>query len=168
MKRKMMMGMCLFMMSWIITGCGAQKTKAILETAAETEAMATDATVDIQEEQMAEPYQKITAEDGNARMAKGDIVVVDVRRLDEYETAHIPGAISIPNEEIGDTRAEEWPALDETILVYCRTGVRSKQAADKLIGMGYQRVLDMGGIVDWPYDTVAGKEPGAFAGGEAE
>lgn len=167
MKRKRMAVICLFMVSGMIMGCAAQ-TKAIIETAAETEAVVTDAAVDIQEDQMTEPYQKITAEEGNALMLQGDITVVDVRRMDEYETFHIPGAISIPNEEIGDTRAKEWPALDETILVYCRSGVRSKQAADKLVEMGYQRVLDMGGIVDWPYDTVAGREPGVFAGVEAE
>lgn len=167
MKSKMMLGMCLLMMLWMITGCG-ERTRESMETAAETGAAATDAAGDIQEERMTEAYQKITAEEGNALMAQGDITVVDVRRLDEYETSHIPGAISIPNEEIGKTRAEEWPALEETILVYCRTGVRSKQAADKLVDMGYQRVLDMGGIVDWPYETAAGGEPGVFAGREAE
>ena len=69
-------------------------------------------------------------------------------------------AILIPNEDIGAQRPEALPQLDATLLVYCRTGVRSKQASDKLIELGYENVYDMGGIVDWSYDTVTGSDAG--------
>lgn len=110
----------------------------------------------------ASAYQKITASDGKTLMDSGDsFILVDVRRADEYETAHIPGAINIPNESLESTQPEALPDLDATIIVYCRTGVRSKQAADKLVDIGFTDVKDMGGIVDWPYETVTGTEPAA-------
>lgn len=114
-------------------------------------------------------YQKITAEDGKALLESGAaLTLVDVRRTDEYETAHIPGAVNISNESIGDTQPDALPDLDGTVVVYCRTGVRSKQAADKLVKMGYTDVRDMGGIVDWSYPTVTGAEPGIYAAGEID
>lgn len=114
-------------------------------------------------------YQKITAEEGKALLDGGTaLTLVDVRRADEYETAHIPSAINVPNESIADTQPDALPDLDGTVVVYCRTGVRSKEAADKLVKMGYTDVRDMGGIADWPYATVTGTEPGAYAAEEAE
>ena len=87
-------------------------------------------------------------------MDKGGVTVVDVRRSDEYAAGHIPGSILVPNEEIADVQPEALPDLDATLLVHCRTGIRSKQASDKLVAMGYKHVYDFGGIVDWPYETV--------------
>ena len=99
-------------------------------------------------------YRKITAQEAKAMLDKGDVTVVDVRRSDEYAAGHIPGSILVPNEEIGDTQPEELPDLDAVLLVHCRTGIRSRQASDKLIKLGYTNVYDFGGIADWPYDTV--------------
>ncbi len=82
------------------------------------------------------------------------MIIVDVRTPEEYAQEHIEGAINIPNEEITDKEPEQLPDKDARILVYCRSGVRSKQAADKLVVMGYGNVYDMGGINDWPYETV--------------
>ena len=79
----------------------------------------------------------------------GSQVIVDVRRQDEYDSGHIPGAILIPNESISTTQPEELPDLDQIILVYCRSGNRSKQAAQKLADMGYRNVYEFGGIIDW-------------------
>lgn len=107
---------------------------------------------------------KITAEEGKALMDAGGVTVVDVRRADEYESGHVPGAINIPNEGIGDSRPEALPDLDAALIVYCRTGVRSAEAAAKLAALGYTDISDMGGIVDWPYDTVTGSEPGENSG----
>lgn len=101
-------------------------------------------------------YRKIDAEEGKRMMDAGGVVIVDVRTPSEYAEKHIPGAVNIPNEDIGAQKPAGLDDLDETLIVYCRTGVRSKQAADKLIDLGYQNVYDMGGIVDWPYDTVSG------------
>lgn len=99
-------------------------------------------------------YHKISAEEAKAMMDKGGVTVVDVRREDEYAAGHIPGSILVPNEGIRDTQPEELPDLDAVLLVHCRTGVRSKQASDKLLEIGYKNVYDLGGIVDWPYETV--------------
>ena len=102
-------------------------------------------------------YHTITAEEAKAMMDDGGVTIVDVRRADEFADKHIPGAILVPNEEIGDTQPEALPDLSATLIVYCRTGVRSKQASDKLVEMGFENVYDMGGIVDWPYDTERGE-----------
>lgn len=81
-------------------------------------------------------------------------VLLDVRRLDEYNESHIPGALLLPNELIGTTRPQELPNLDLPIYVYCRSGRRSLEAAKKLAAMGYT-VYDFGGIIDWQYGTVS-------------
>lgn len=108
------------------------------------------------EETMAEEsaYHKITAEEAKEMIDKGGVTVVDVRRSDEYAAGHIPGSVLVPVESITDTQPEELPDLDAVLLVHCRTGIRSKQASDKLVEMGYKNVYDFGGIVDWPYETV--------------
>ena len=80
-------------------------------------------------------------------------VIVDVRRSDEYAKGHIPGAILIPNESITDIPPEELPDKNQTILVYCRTGRRSKEASQKLADMGYVNVYEFGGIEDWTGDV---------------
>lgn len=110
--------------------------------------------MDAQTTQGESVYHKISAEEAKAMMDKGGVTVVDVRREDEYAAGHIPGSILVPNEGIRDTQPEELPDLDAVLLVHCRTGVRSKQASDKLLEIGYKNVYDFGGIVDWPYETV--------------
>ena len=101
-------------------------------------------------------YKKISAADAKARMDSEDtIVILDVRTQEEYDAGHIPGAILVPNETIVDKQPELLPDLDAEILVYCRSGNRSAQAAKKLIAIGYTNVVDFGGIIDWPYDVVS-------------
>ena len=104
----------------------------------------------------ADAYHKITAQEAKEMMDEG-ATVVDVRTAEEYAEKHIDGALLIPVDTIGGTPPEELPDLDAPILVHCRTGVRSKAAAEKLVGLGYTKVYDFGGIVDWPYDTVFGE-----------
>ena len=108
----------------------------------------------------ADGYRKISATDGQALMEEGNVTVVDVRTAGEYAEKHIPGAINIPVESIGDQKPAELSDTDSELIVYCRTGVRSKQAADKLLALGYRQVNDMGGIVDWTGETTSGTEPG--------
>ena len=81
-------------------------------------------------------------------------IIVDVRRQDEYDNGHIAGAILIPNERIGTSQPDSLKDLDQIILVYCRTGNRSKQAAQKLADMGYTNVYEFGGINTWDGDIV--------------
>lgn len=99
-------------------------------------------------------YQKIPATEAKAMMDKGGVTIVDVRHEDEYQAGHIPGAILVTNENIGNEPPAELPDKNAALLVYCRSGVRSKQASEKLIKLGYKKVFDMGGIKDWPYDVV--------------
>ncbi|WP_369282136.1 rhodanese-like domain-containing protein [Oscillibacter sp. GMB15532] len=108
---------------------------------------------------------KITAEEAHERMTAGTPVVVDVRTAGEYAEVHIPGAILLPNEEIGTEPPAQLPVLDAEILIYCRSGNRSAQAATKLSGMGYTNLSDFGGIIDWPYETESGEyQPAEKAG----
>ena len=96
-------------------------------------------------------YHKISAAKAKAMMEEGGVILVDVRTQAEYDEGHIARAILIPNESIGSTPPGLLPDKDAVILVYCRSGNRSKQAADKLVAMGYTKVYDFGGIIDWPY-----------------
>lgn len=103
-------------------------------------------------------WTQITQEEARERMTRNDgHVIVDVRRPDEYETGHIPGAILVVNEEIGDKQPENLPDLNQILLVYCRSGRRSKEAAEKLARLGYTQVYEFGGILDWTGETVAGE-----------
>lgn len=104
-------------------------------------------------------YKQISQDEAREMMAKDDgHVIVDVRREDEYAQGHIPGAILIPNESIADTPPEELPDHDRIILVYCRSGRRSKEAAQKLADMGYSNVYEFGGIIDWTGEIEREKE----------
>lgn len=100
-------------------------------------------------------YRKITPEEAKNRIDSGDdIIIVDVRTGEEYEQRHIQNAILIPNETITtDAKPALLPDYDAEILIYCRSGNRSAQAAKKLIALGYTNVYDFGGIIDWPYET---------------
>jgi len=99
-------------------------------------------------------YHKITAAQAKERMDSGDdLIVLDVRTQEEYDAGHIENAVLLPNETISDTEPDLLPDKDAEILIYCRSGNRSAQAANKLVAMGYTNVYDFGGIVDWPYDT---------------
>ena len=100
-------------------------------------------------------YTQITQEEAKEMMEKDDgHIIVDVRREDEYAEGHIPGAILIPNESIENTPPEDLPDYDQIILVYCRSGRRSKEAAQKLADMGYANVYEFGGIIDWDGEVV--------------
>lgn len=82
---------------------------------------------------------------------KGNYIIVDVRRPDEYNEGHIPNAINIANETI-DKEPKELKDKGQSIYVYCRTGRRSKEASEKLVNLGYANVIEIGGIVDWNGD----------------
>ena len=106
-------------------------------------------------ETVSQSYRQISQEEAKEMMARDDgYVVVDVRRQDEYDAGHIPGAILIPNESIGCDSPEALPDYDQIILIYCRSGNRSKQAAEKLASMGYTNIYEFGGIIDWTGEIV--------------
>ena len=100
-------------------------------------------------------YTQITQEEAKEMMKKDDgHIIIDVRRQDEYDEGHIPGAVLIPNESITDKQPEELPELDQIILVYCRSGRRSKEASQKLADIGYTHVYEFGGINTWTGEIV--------------
>jgi len=98
-------------------------------------------------------YHKISAEEAKEMMDTQEVIIVDVRTLEEYNSGYIENAILIPNESINGAPAE-LPDKDAIILIYCRSGNRSKQASDKLVALGYTNIYDFGGIIDWPYEIV--------------
>lgn len=100
-------------------------------------------------------YEMITAEEAKKIMdAEKDYIILDVREQDEFDEGHIAGAILLPYTEI-DAKAEEvLTHKDKLILVYCRSGRRSKIASESLVSLGYTNVKEFGGIIDWPYEVV--------------
>ena len=99
-------------------------------------------------------YRQITMDEAVAVMEEEEgYIILDVRTAAEFDEKHIPGAINIPNEAIGTDAIPELPDKDQLILVYCRSGNRSKQASEKLVKLGYTNVVEFGGIIDWPGET---------------
>ena len=96
-------------------------------------------------------YQQISMEEAMELMkTEENYIILDVRSQEEYDEKHIPGAVLVPNETIGTKDIPELPDKDQMILVYCRSGNRSKQAAEKLAALGYTNIIEFGGINDWP------------------
>lgn len=127
MKRKIIP---IFMMLLVLTGC------AVSENGASYQQISMDEAITLMEE-------------------KEDYIILDVRTEQEYKEAHIPGAINIPNESIGRQEIEELPDKEQMILVYCRSGNRSKQASEKLVKLGYTNIIEFGGINDWSGEVIS-------------
>ena len=103
-------------------------------------------------------YRQITMDEAVTMMAQETgYIILDVRRPDEFAAGHIPGAINVANESIGTDEIPELPDKDQLIMVYCRSGRRSKEAAEKLVKLGYTNVVEFGGILDWKGETVTGQ-----------
>ena len=100
-------------------------------------------------------YDQISGAEAKALMdSESGYIIIDARTQEEYDQGHIPGAILIPEYEIADRAENELPDKDQLILVYCRSGRRSKIAAEELVKLGYTNVKEFGGIIDWEYDIV--------------
>ena len=100
-------------------------------------------------------YRQITMDEAVDMMAQeSDYIILDVRRPDEFAAGHIPNAINVPNESIGTSEIPELPDKDQLIMVYCRSGRRSKEASEKLVKLGYTNIVEFGGILDWKGETV--------------
>lgn len=103
-------------------------------------------------------YRQISMEQAVRMMEREtDYVILDVRTPEEFAAGHIPNAINIPNETIGASEISALPDKDQLILVYCRSGRRSKEAAQKLVSLGYTNIVEFGGILDWTGETVRGE-----------
>ena len=99
-------------------------------------------------------YQQISQEEARNMMDERDVLILDVREQDEYDSGHIPGAALLPAGTINeDTAAAAIPEKDSMVLVYCRSGNRSKKAAAALAELGYTGIYEFGGISTWPYEV---------------
>ena len=102
-------------------------------------------------------YRQISMDEAITMMEEeSGYIILDVRTPEEFADKHIPGAVNIPNETIAAEEIPELPDKDQLILVYCRSGNRSKQASEKLAALGYTNVVEFGGINNWPGETVSG------------
>ena len=100
-------------------------------------------------------YRSITMDEAVTMMAQETgYIILDVRRPDEFAAGHIPNAINVPNESIGTDEIPELPNKDQLIMVYCRSGRRSKEASAKLVKLGYTNIVEFGGILDWKGEIV--------------
>ena len=123
-------------MTLLLTGCTAPKPAAEANT-----------------------YRRITMQEAVEMMEKEEnYMILDVRTHEEFAAGHIPGAIVVPNETIGTEEIAQLPDKEQLIMVYCRSGNRSKQASEKLAKLGYTNIVEFGGIIDWPGEMVTGME----------
>ena len=100
-------------------------------------------------------YRSITMDEAVTMMAQETgYIILDVRRPDEFAAGHIPNAINVPNETIGTDEIPDLPNNDQLIMVYCRSGRRSKEASAKLVKLGYTNIVEFGGILDWKGEIV--------------
>ena len=98
-------------------------------------------------------YRQITMDEAVIMMEREQgYIILDVRRPDEFAAGHIPNAINVPNESIGTDEISELPNKNQLIMVYCRSGRRSKEASEKLVNLGYTNIVEFGGILDWKGD----------------
>ncbi len=146
------------------TGAGAGRSEitAEAETDSVTEQPAENAAADAEqvpgEKEEMTGWQSITQDEAKRIMTEEpDCIILDVRTIQEYNDGHIPGAVCIPNETIGKDEVPELPDKDQTILVYCRSGRRSKEASEKLAALGYTGVLEFGGIMEWTGEVETGE-----------
>lgn len=126
-----------------LVGCGGQGDKTTTEiiTTTESEAVTMNQSLG---------YEQITGAEAKMLMdTEGDYIIIDARTSEEFNEGHIEGAILIPEYEIGNRAENELPRKDQLILVYCRSGRRSKIAAETLVDLGYTNVKEFGGIIDW-------------------
>lgn len=133
MKRALYLALILVLGILILSGCTSVKT----------------------DEKTSNTFEQITADEAKAIMdSEESYVILDVRTKGEYDSGHIEGAILIPDYEVGTKAESVLSDKDELILVYCRSGNRSKNAASELAALGYTNVKEFGGIIGWKYGTV--------------
>ena len=103
-------------------------------------------------------YRQISMDEAVTMMAEeSGYIILDVRTPEEFAEKHIPNAINVPNETIGTDEISQLPDKNQLIMVYCRSGRRSKEAAEKLVKLGYTNIVEFGGIIDWKGETVSGE-----------
>lgn len=160
MKVKLTIFLLLLMTTVILAAsCSSEDDSSPMISESKSQAESSDAVQDSLETSVTKPsdteeptVHKISPAKAKLMIDQDDVIIVDVRRSDEYAEGHIPSAVLIPNETILDVPPKELPDKNATILVYCRSGRRSAEAAEKLLALGYSHIYDFGGILDWPYE----------------
>ena len=137
-----------------LTGCAPDNSVPV-QTAVQTTASA-EQSVSAPAAEDTEASRLITPDEARELIGQTNVTLLDVRAKYEYDEAHIDGALLLPYDAITAESPELPENNDDTIIVYCRSGRRSAIAADTLSALGYTRIFDLGGIQDWPYETVAG------------
>ena len=138
--------LALLMLAVMLSACGKEKSAGDSVTVSEP--------AETTEDNML-TYEQITAEDAKKLMdIESDYIIVDARTPEEFAEGHIPGAILIPEYEIAERAESELKDKKQLILVYCRSGRRSKIASQTLAELGYTNVKEFGGIIEWAYDVV--------------
>ena len=138
----------IFTLAFCFSGCGGEMNNGVSEGNSESEFTKNE-----------DGYYQITPEEAHEIMLReSDYVILDVRTETEFAEGHIFNAVLLPDYEIIDRASEVIPDKDEMILVYCRSGRRSKNASAELAAQGYTNVYEFGGIIDWPYDVVTDGE----------
>ena len=101
-------------------------------------------------------YRQISMDEAVTMMAEeSGYIILDVRTPEEFAEKHIPNAINVPNETIGTDEISQLPDKNQLIMVYCRSGRRSKEASEKLVKLGYTNIIEFGGIIDWKGDIIS-------------
>jgi len=144
----------------LFAGCAAPSSQAPTESSTVPEVSQEPASSsEPAPEAQAGGYRIISMEEAIAMMEEeSGYIILDVRTVEEFNERHIPNALNIPNEEIGTEEIPLLPDKDQLILVYCRSGNRSKQASSKLVALGYTNIVEFGGINDWPGEVVSGSQ----------
>ncbi|MDF2592074.1 MAG: rhodanese-like protein [Clostridia bacterium] len=140
--------MLILLTALLVTGCGGYT--------AQNNASPKDTN---QRAKVKSAYQKLDQSTAKENLNSNEaIILVDVRTPEEFEETRIPDSILVPDYEIEKLAPEMLPDKEALIYIYCRSGNRSKSAAKMLVDMGYTNVYDIGGIIDWEYETISGKE----------
>lgn len=143
MKKKLIFSLALILGCGLIVSCSSNQAEEVEQPG------------EIDEEKEKNTYKQISQAEAKALMdSESGYVILDVREQYEFDEGHISGAVLIPYTEIGERADSELPDKDQLILVYCRSGRRSKIASEELANMGYTNVQEFGGIIDWKYGTV--------------
>ncbi len=152
--KKSLMMIVVLAVALILTACSPQNNKP-KQNGISDQANQTQGETAVKDSPTPLTYTQIDAQQAKTMMdSEENFILLDVRTQGEFEGGHIPGAQLLPNETIGAAAPEELPDKEQLILIYCRSGNRSKQAAQKLVNLGYTNIYEFGGINSWPYDLV--------------
>ena len=147
MKKRLIIIAAAISLAVLLSACGDNTENT---TEKEIGAASTEVNDDMINQEQKNAYRQISMDEAVTMMAQeSDYIILDVRRADEFAAGHIPNAINVANESIGTDEIAELPDKDQLIMVYCRSGRRSKEAADKLVKLGYTNIVEFGGILDW-------------------